>query len=250
MTGDSVLLVMLIAAVAAAVGCAHPLLSIPAAIVVAATSIGTGSPLWVATLSVCCGLVAARLFLALAAMRGDGGSLISALADGDASAMRRLADRIPFYNAAAFAVGAMPLVPAWVTFPLLGSTRLPVSMALLGSFVGRFPIVLGGAWVASVVAQAVTPTANAAAMLLVAVATTIAVIGIMHRMDPEAWSTSRRIRIRPDIARRRSRFVLRLGSPWDIEGSAVEVVEEDVRIIGPAPGDIEGTVAEEPTGER
>jgi hypothetical protein len=89
------------------------------------------------------GITLGRLAIALTARRGrDRSARTSPHMAAQRDALRaRLADS-PAYARITFVLAALPGVPASFLFPLIGAMRAPLLPALLGTLVGRLPILL------------------------------------------------------------------------------------------------------------
>lgn len=114
---------------------------LPIGLLLAIALLASGAELLPVAMLGAAGVMIARLWLALDARRGRDrlGSSSPHIA-ARREAMRRQLSESPAYARMTFLLAALPAIPAGFIFPLLGAMRAPLWPALLGTLVGRTPL--------------------------------------------------------------------------------------------------------------
>lgn len=120
---------------------ASPLVRLPIGLLLAIAMLASGAELLPIALIGAAGVMLGRLALALAARSGgERRPTTDPAVKARREAMQRHLASSPTYTRMAFVLAALPGVPAGFIFPLLGAMRAPLWPALVGTLVGRTPV--------------------------------------------------------------------------------------------------------------
>jgi membrane protein YqaA with SNARE-associated domain len=171
-----------------------PYVRLPLGLLLAIALLATGSELLPVALIGAAGVMLARLSLALTARRGrDRLAAASPAMRARREAMQRHLSGSPAYARMTFLLAAMPFMPARFIFPMLGAMRAPLWPALLGTIIGRTPVLALTAAVFTWLGRLVSDNDEEAALVLGALAMfmllfrTVSLIDFEHRAETGRW---------------------------------------------------------------
>ena len=140
------------------------------------------------------GVMLARLGLALTArVRGERAAALSPTAQAQREALRVRLTSSTTYVRMTFVLAALPGMPASFMFPLLGAMRTPLWPALVGTLVGRTPLLLITtsffAWIGRILSDNDDQAAVTLAMLaiVILVLRTLGQVDWAHREATGQW---------------------------------------------------------------
>ena len=173
---------------------ASPYVRLPLGLLLAIALLATDSELLPIALIGAAGVMVARLSLALGARRGrDRLGAGSPELQARRAAMQRQLSSSPAYARMTFLLAAMPAMPAGFIFPMLGAMRAPLLPAMLGTLVGRTPVLALTAAVFAWLGRVVSDGDDQAALTLgilamfLLVFRSISLVDFQHRAETGKW---------------------------------------------------------------
>lgn len=176
---------------------ASPIVRIPIGLLLAIALLASGSDLLEVVLVGAAGITVARLGLALNARRGrDRQREPSPSVVAQREALRRHLATSPAYARSTFLLAALPGMPAGFVFPLLGAMRAPLWPALLGTLLGRIPLLAAMTALFAWLGRVGDGTDEDAALTLGVLAVILLVWRTIRSIDWEHRAATGRLRFR------------------------------------------------------